>query len=857
MTSGDERERRSIAELPDALEDEVLAALEQDDEAERDARISALLRRETQHAEALRIWLRASGIPLAEAPGQQTAQPEEGDDDENCDPPRRIGRYQILELLGRGGFGSVYLGQHGDPPIQVAVKVLNPGMDSREILRRFDGEREALHRLDHPGIARLLDAGSTAAGRPFFVMEHVPGDTLALHCRRRDLKLRERIDLFLLVLDAVAHAHRQGVIHRDLSSNNVLVSESGGRTQPKIIDFGVAKSLATPLQEGGTLTFQGTLLGTPEYMSPEQAMGRTSEIDTRTDIYSLGVQLYELLTDQLPVPGVALRSQGIAGMGKVIQTHVPARPSQVAPGVRQARLRGDLDWITLKAIEKNREQRYSTVAEFAADLRRHLADEPVIAGKPDSWYLLRKFVRRNRGQVALAGAMFIGLILALSVSLFYWKKSADNEAQLQQVNEELQVRADAGFRLLANDERLRTAMAAAAQLPPPWPAHIAEMESWLADYDAVLRDELPKLIAKRDDLRLQRQRELGGQFNDLADAHLLRAIERLTDEIEQFLSPHGTIAEVKQRLSFARDTVAPALARDRELWAITADAIKHTRGWGWELTPQAGLVPLGQNPQTALWEFLDLHSHAPGAPLPRRQPDGTLEVDPRTGIIFVLVPAGSFWMGAQQTEPELSRHDPYAQADELPGRTVLLSEFFVARTELTNAQWSQLRGMPVEGEPAMPACNLNWQEVQHALGAHGMQLPSEAQWEYACRANTETPWWSGRRIQRARQVGNFTGSVEPVGQRAANAFGLYDVHGNVSEWCADWFERYDKGSFRSVDGLHLPPPPPTRLPRERAVRSGNAQHDAEQGRSSARSGRWPANSSDLLGARPIRMVQRP
>ena len=856
MTSGDEHQRRNIAELPDVLEEEVLAALEQDDDRQRDVLIETVLRREPRHAAAIRAWLRACGIPLAESSAQPVEPPDAEDEDETCDPPRRIGHYRIVELLGRGGFGSVYLGEHGDPPIHVAVKVLNPGMDSREILRRFAGEREALHRLDHPGIARLLDAGSTASGRPFFVMEHVPGDTLALHCRRRDLNLRQRIDLFLLVLDAVAHAHRQGVIHRDLSSNNVLISEKGGRTQPKIIDFGVAKSVATPLQEGGTLTFQGTLMGTPEYMSPEQAMGRTSEIDTRTDIYSLGVQLYELLTDQLPVPGVALRSQGIAGMAKVIQTHVPPRPSQVAPSGRQSRLRGDLDWIALKAIDKNREQRYSTVAEFAADLGRHLADEPVIAGKPDSWYLLRKFVRRNRGQVALAGSMLAGLIVALSVSLYYWQKSADNETQLQQVNQELQVRADAGFRLLANAERLRNAMADAAQLPPPWPTNIPEMEDWLTDYDTVMRTELPKLIAKRDELRLQRQREMGGQFNDLADAHLLRAIERLTNEIEQFLGPRGTIADVKQRLSFAGDTVAPALARDNAKWAKAAEAIKRTRGWGWELTPQAGLVPLGQNPKTALWEFLDLHSHPHDVPLPRRQPDGELEVDPRAGIIFALVPAGSFWLGAQQTEPELSRHDPYAQPDELPGRTVLLSEFFVARTELTNAQWSRLRGLPLEGNPSMPACNLNWPEVQQTLRSHGMQLPSEAQWEYACRANTETPWWSGRDIQRAIQVGNFTGNLEPVGQRAANAFGLYDVHGNASEWCADWFNGYNKGSFRSVDALHLPAPPPTRLPKERTIRSGNALEDAEQGRSSARAGRRPANSSDQLGARPIRMVQR-
>ena len=860
MTSGSEHDRRAIAALPDAIEEEVLTALEQDDDR-RDHLLDALMRRQPQHAEAVRRWLAAAGVPIEDraepaVDGAEDQAEDRTEDDETCDPPRRIGHYRINRLLGRGGFGTVYLGEHGDPPMQVAVKVLNPGMDSREILRRFAGEREALNRMDHPGIARLLDAGATAAGRPFFVMEHVAGDTLTLHCRRNDLQLRERIGLFLLVLDAVAHAHRQGVIHRDLSSNNVLTAVKARRTQPKIIDFGVAKSLATPLQEGGTLTFQGTLMGTPEYMSPEQARGRISEIDTRTDIYSLGVQLYELLTDQLPIPGVALRSQGIAGMARIIETQEPPRPSQVAPPRRQSRLRGDLDWITLKAIDKNREQRYATVSEFAGDLRRHLDDEPVLAGKPGSWYVLRKFVRRNRPQAAIAGLLLVGLIVALWLSLSYWRQAANAQSQLQKAHDELTERADAGFRLLANEELLHDAIAAAAGLPPPWPQSMPEMQRWLHDYADALQAELPKLIAKRDQLRRQRHREPGGRFSDRADAHLLGAIERLTRDLEIFLAPRGTAARVRQRLAFAGDRVAPALASSAATWATAAEAIKTERGWGWQLDPQAGLLPLGRNPDTMLWEFLDLHSHAAAVPVPERAPNGTLAADPRAGIVFVLVPAGTFWLGAQQAEPELQRHDPDAQPDEFPGRTTLVSEFFIARSELTNAQWATLRGHALEEDPSMPACNIDWHEAENLLRSHGMQLPSEAQWEYACRAQTETPWWCGKNEQQARRIGNFTGFVEPVGRRAANQFGLYDVHGNVSEWCADWFAGYGGGSFRSGDALHLPPAPPIRLPSERAVRGGGAIDEAAQGRSSARTGRRGDSIGDLLGLRPVRMVKR-
>lgn len=348
--------------------------------------------------------------------------------------PRQIGRYEIVRLLGEGGFGSVFLAQQHHPvKRKVALKVVKLGMDTAEVLQRFEAERQALALMDHPNVARVYDAGVTERGQPFFAMEYVEGMPLAKFVDEEELTLEERLRLFIDVCRAVQHAHQKGLIHRDLKPGNILVSRVDGVPTPKVIDFGIAKATGPSLTETNFRTETGRLIGTPEYMSPEQCAGSV-DIDTRTDVYALGVILYELLTGQLPFDSKSLRAGGIDGITRIIREVEPARPSArvtQAAGVDLARvvrarrtdvrhlqraIAGDLDWIVLKALEKDRDRRYDSANALALDVQRHLGSEPVLAGPPDLRYRLGKFARRNKVLVAtvsaVAAALVIGLLLA-------------------------------------------------------------------------------------------------------------------------------------------------------------------------------------------------------------------------------------------------------------------------------------------------------------------------------------------------------------------------------------------------------------------------------------------------------------
>ncbi|HRQ73764.1 MAG TPA: serine/threonine-protein kinase [Phycisphaerales bacterium] len=344
------------------------------------------------------------------------------------DAPRAVGPYRVLQALGEGGFGTVYLAEQHEPVRRrVALKVLKPGMDSKSVIARFEAERQALALMDHPGVAKVYDAGTTPEGRPYFAMEHVRGEPINVFCEHERLGVDDRVRLMIQVCEAVQHAHMKGVIHRDLKPGNVLVSLVDGRPAPKVIDFGVAKAVSQRLTDSTVYTEVGQLIGTPEYMSPEQARGG-SDVDTRADVYSLGAILYELLTGGPPLDSARLRAGGYAGVSRAIDELEPVRPSERItraasavpprldddPATVARRLRGDLDWIVMRSLEKDRTRRYDGASALARDLERYLRDEPVEAGPPTAAYRLAKFLRRNRGGVTAAGAVALALLLGVA-----------------------------------------------------------------------------------------------------------------------------------------------------------------------------------------------------------------------------------------------------------------------------------------------------------------------------------------------------------------------------------------------------------------------------------------------------------
>ena len=369
-------------------------------------------------------------------------------------PGTMIGPYKLLQKIGEGGMGVVFMAEQQRPVRRkVALKVIKPGMDSGQVVARFEAERQALALMDHANIARVFDAGATDTGRPFFVMELVKGVPITEYCDRNQLPPGERLELFIPVCGAIQHAHQKGIIHRDIKPSNVLVTLQDGVPVPKVIDFGVAKAIDQHLTERTIFTEFGAVIGTLEYMSPEQAEMGSMDIDTRSDVYSLGVLLYELLTGSTPLERAKLRKVAFADVLKRIREEEPTRPStrlsesnDLLPSISAQRkmeparltklVRGELDWIVLKALEKDRMRRYETAAGFAKDIRRYIEGDPVEAGPPSASYKLGKFARKHQLALATAGAFAALLVVATAVSVGFavladrQKKKAEDREQL-------------------------------------------------------------------------------------------------------------------------------------------------------------------------------------------------------------------------------------------------------------------------------------------------------------------------------------------------------------------------------------------------------------------------------------------
>ncbi len=362
-------------------------------------------------------------------------------------PGAVVGPYKLLQQIGEGGMGVVYMAEQSAPVRRrVALKIIKPGMDTREVIARFEAERQALALMDHSNIARVFDAGATAAGRPYFVMELVRGVPITDFCDQNNLPVHERLELFVTVCHAVQHAHQKGIIHRDIKPSNVLVTLHDGQPVPKVIDFGVAKAIGQQLTDKTLYTQLAQMVGTPLYMSPEQAQLTGQDVDTRGDIYSLGVLLYELLTGSTPLARGSMKKAALEEVRRMIREEAPPSPSmrlsstageaqtavaahrRLDPRGLSRLVRGDLDWIVMKALEKDRTRRYETANGFAADIARYLCDEPVEACPPSSGYRFRKFARRNRVTFAIGTTVTAALlvaVVALAVSNALVRRESD------------------------------------------------------------------------------------------------------------------------------------------------------------------------------------------------------------------------------------------------------------------------------------------------------------------------------------------------------------------------------------------------------------------------------------------------
>jgi non-specific serine/threonine protein kinase/serine/threonine-protein kinase len=370
-------------------------------------------------------------------------------------PGIQIGPYKLVRQIGEGGMGVVYHAQQLLPIRRdVALKVIKPGMDSKQVIARFESERQALAMTDHANIARVLDAGTTAAGLPYFVMELVYGLPITRYCDSKRLKVRERVELFVPVCQAIQHAHQKGIIHRDIKPSNILVAEYEGKPAPKVIDFGLAKALGHQLSDATTMTNLGTVVGTMDYMSPEQAELTRHDIDTRSDVYSLGAVLYELLTGTTPLDHERLANSAYGEKLRQIREEEAKPPSvrirqsaelentaeqrQSDPARLPKLLDHELDWITLKALEKDRTRRYETVNNLARDLQRYLDGEPVEAAPPSAAYRTRKFVRKHRVGLAMAATVAVLLLAGIGASSWMAVRAIRAEQETRVINDFLQ-----------------------------------------------------------------------------------------------------------------------------------------------------------------------------------------------------------------------------------------------------------------------------------------------------------------------------------------------------------------------------------------------------------------------------------
>ncbi len=854
----------------------------------------------------------------------------------SADGPDRVGPYRVLETLGQGGMGVVYLASQEKPVRRrVALKLIKLGMDTQAVLARFESEREALALMDHRNIAQVLDAGTSENGRPFFVMEYIKGMPLTDYCDRNRLSTEQRLDLFLQVCAGVGHAHSKGIIHRDLKPTNILVTEKDNRPVAKVIDFGLAKATEQKLTDKTIHTVIGTFLGTPAYMSPEQIEPTGLGVDTRSDIYALGIILYELLVGERPFDLTeAVRMASQREIRRIICEENPQRPSTRASGFDDERaraiakeraadpdalvkkLRGDLDWIVLKALDKSPSQRYETAAELRADIERHLSDDPVLACPPSKIYRLGKFARKHKGWMIGSGAVATALILGLIVSTGLYltseeqRRQADAAKTLAQektsVAERERRRAEEKEReaerqrdeilRLADIKRLSDYDLEADNLWPAEPKKVPAFRSWLDKADE-LAARLPGHLEDLEVLRSEAESRGDGEERrfyfggDVERQWRHDALTDLTLGLKEFVAPEaGTIASVRRRLAFASTVSAATIERYAPEWTEAIASIRDEcpQYRGLVIKPQIGLIPLGRDAGSGLWEF----AHIQSGDIAEREADGGLLLTEETGLVLVLVPGGTFWMGAQRGNPNRQNFDGNALGNEGAVHEVTLDPFFLSKFEMIQAQWRRIAhanpsrygahdyGSRWDRTPARqrrklmglhPVEQVSWEDCRDLMRRLGLVLPTEAQWEYAARAGTATVFWTGDHVTSLDGAANLADAYgkahgappswthekdlndgytvhAPVGRFKANPFGFHDILGNVWEWCQDGYGAYAI-PVNPGDGKRL-----VEGARSRVNRGGGFDNTASNSRCAARSSGTPDARLNFLGLRPARAI---
>ncbi len=807
--------------------------------------------------------------------------------------PETIGPYRVIRRIGAGGMGVVYEAAQAEPSRRVAVKLIRApvGADTYH-LRLFHREIQILGRLRHPAIAQIYDAGHTENGQQYFVMELIDGRPLVEFCELADLSLRDRLALFAEVCKAVQYAHGRGVIHRDLKPANILVDKDG---EPHVLDFGLARIVDPEVDVSRSLLTGKTLIGTLPYMSPEQAQADPADLDIRTDVYSLGVILYEMLTGTYPY---RVAGQMVEVLRNIAEAE-PKKPSTISRGIND-----EVETIVLKTLAKERERRYQSAETLSRDIGHYLSGEPIDAKRDSRWYVIRKTLRRYRVAAGVAAA-FVLMLAASTISLSIMYQTAEKARLAETEQRELAEERYEEIIRLADLKRLANAIAAADDLWPAHPEKIQPMNTWLSKQAAPLRNNLPKHEAA---LALLRESALGDGLGQQQRIWKLPDEETqwqhdtlagLVEDLKIFMdadTKKGTVASVEARMEFARSIEERSITSPEAIakWAEAIANVEQLEVYGgMQLSPQIGLLPLRRDPESGLWEFWHIQTGAKPEPNPDPQAVNSWILTGDTGLIFVLLPGGTFWMGAQNDDPEGQNYDPQARSNESPVHEITLGAFFISKYEMTQAQWQRFTGSnpslygpswswadqspedePIhQNTPWNPVEQISWLDCRGVMSRLGLVLPTEAQWEYAARAGTSAVWWTGNEKESIgvegagnladggakRRGGPIGWSSEdwlddgwvvhaPVGSFSANGFGLHDVIGNVWEWCRDNWGGYYKTDVAAGDGLRRV------TSGGRVFRGGSFDTPAASVRSAIRYVYDPDYRRNSAGVRPARVI---